>query len=76
MFCHFEERQRREILKFSLAAAGQSFSSVKNTVDRRGEMDHKFLPLSSSKTGFAYGIKKIWGNTMQKEDESYRIDVR
>ena len=39
-------------------------------------MDYKSLPLSSSKAGFEHGIKKIWGSTMQKEYESYRIDFR
>jgi len=30
----------------------------KKSVDRREEMDYKFLPLSSSKAGFEHGIKK------------------
>jgi len=48
----------------------------KKAVDRREEMDYKFLPLSSSKAGFEHGIKKTWGSDMQKAYESYRIDFR
>jgi len=46
------------------------------SVDQGWEMDYKFLPLSSSKTGFEHGTKKTRGSTMQKEYESYRIDFR
>ncbi|GEM_PF-597617 len=39
-------------------------------------MDYKFLPLSSSKSGFEHGIKKSRESTMQKVHESDRIDFR
>jgi len=35
--------------------------AMKKSVDRREEMDYKFLPLSSSKSGFEHGIKKDLG---------------
>ena len=38
-----------------------SMKVMKKSVDRRGETDYKFLPLSSSKSGFEHGIKKTWG---------------
>ena len=38
-----------------------SMKVMKKSVDRRGETDYKFLPLSSSKSGFEHGIKRTWG---------------